>query len=137
MHWPARKEKVQIGWVIFSTLRGIVLPGSCQEVKSANSRLGYQNALDKRTLGTGNLTCLVAQVKGQIDGKHPLTEHYIWRAIEQASRIADKIDERWPGAQASIRRKTDNRTFSQIHFPFSSQLTNMRWSPIPNQEVLA
>jgi len=23
------------------------------------------------------------------------TEHYIWRAIEQAKRIADKIDERW------------------------------------------
>jgi len=25
-----------------------------------------------------------------------LTEHYIWRAIEQAKRIAEKIDERWP-----------------------------------------
>ena len=24
-----------------------------------------------------------------------LTEHYIWRAIEQAKRIADKIDARW------------------------------------------
>jgi hypothetical protein len=24
-----------------------------------------------------------------------LTEHYIWRAIEQAKRIADQIDERW------------------------------------------
>ena len=25
-----------------------------------------------------------------------LTEHYIWRAIEQAKRIADKIDGLWP-----------------------------------------
>lgn len=30
------------------------------------------------------------------EGANCLTEHYIWRAIEQASRIADKIDERWP-----------------------------------------
>jgi hypothetical protein len=27
-----------------------------------------------------------------------LTEHYIWRAIEQAKRIADRIDERWAEA---------------------------------------
>ena len=30
------------------------------------------------------------------EGANMLTEHCIWRAIEQASRIADKIDERWP-----------------------------------------
>ena len=29
-----------------------------------------------------------------------MTEHYIWRAIEQAKRIADKIDERWPTERA-------------------------------------
>jgi len=28
-----------------------------------------------------------------------LTEHYIWRAIEQASRTADKIDARWPATE--------------------------------------
>jgi len=27
-----------------------------------------------------------------------LTEHYIWRAIEQAKRIADRIDEHWAEA---------------------------------------
>ena len=30
------------------------------------------------------------------EGANCLTELYIWRAIEQASRIADKIDARWP-----------------------------------------
>ena len=29
-----------------------------------------------------------------------LTEHYIWRAIEQAKRIADRIDERWAALAA-------------------------------------
>jgi hypothetical protein len=32
------------------------------------------------------------------EGTNCLNEHYIWRAIEQASRIADKIDKRWPVA---------------------------------------
>jgi hypothetical protein len=33
------------------------------------------------------------------EGANCLTEHFIWRAIEQAKRIADKIDDRWPSGQ--------------------------------------
>jgi len=29
-------------------------------------------------------------------GADMLTEHYIWRAVEQAKCIAEKIDECWP-----------------------------------------
>jgi len=29
-------------------------------------------------------------------GADMLTEHYVWRTIEQAKRIADKIDGFWP-----------------------------------------
>jgi len=36
-----------------------------------------------------------------------LTEHYVWRAIEQASRIADKIDERWPEESTQLAREED------------------------------
>ena len=32
------------------------------------------------------------------EGANILPEHYIWRAIEQAKRIADRIDERWAEA---------------------------------------
>jgi hypothetical protein len=32
-----------------------------------------------------------------------LSEHYVWRAIEQAKRIAGKIDERWPVESAAPR----------------------------------
>jgi hypothetical protein len=34
-------------------------------------------------------------------GANMLTEHYVWRAIEQATRIADKIDDRWPTETAT------------------------------------
>lgn len=27
---------------------------------------------------------------------NPIIEHYQWRAIHQASRILDRIDQRWP-----------------------------------------
>jgi len=39
------------------------------------------------------------------EGANCLTEHYIWRAIEQASRIADKIDGRWPEESNELARK--------------------------------
>jgi hypothetical protein len=35
------------------------------------------------------------------EGASMLTEHYVWRAIEQAKRIADKIDQRWPTETAT------------------------------------
>ena len=41
--------------------------------------------------GIGNLTCLVVQVKGQIDGKQPPDRAYIWRAIEQATPIVAPV----------------------------------------------
>jgi hypothetical protein len=39
------------------------------------------------------------------EGASCLTEHYIWRAIEQANRIVEKIDARWPVEELSPESK--------------------------------
>jgi len=48
-----------------------------------------------------------------------LTEHYIWRAIEQAKRIADRIGERWAEALRSILRLESRRVPSSKGTPWS------------------
>jgi hypothetical protein len=48
------------------------------------------------------------------DGADLLTEHYIWRAIEHAKRIADKIDERWPAkSQSPVEGSSTRRDFER------------------------
>lgn len=32
----------------------------------------------------------------EVDTENRVIEHYQWRAIHQASRILEKIDQRWP-----------------------------------------
>lgn len=36
--------------------------------------------------------------------ENPIIEHCQWRAIHQASRLLDKIDQRWPAEKASGER---------------------------------
>jgi hypothetical protein len=40
----------------------------------------------------------------EVDTENGQVEHYQWRAIHQASRILEKIDERWPHVTDSQRQ---------------------------------
>ena len=36
----------------------------------------------------------------ETETENPIVEHYQWRAIHQASRLLDEIDQRWPATDA-------------------------------------
>jgi hypothetical protein len=86
---------------------------NCQRVRLSNDSIeqnpydtrisrvsaGWILALTPRREASGTLS--PRQRVGALfegEGANMLTEHYIWRAIEQAKRIADRIDERWAEA---------------------------------------